>query len=247
MSSWIVIILIILLIVVIVSLVVWGIMTVRGFSMKVFGTPSIAAGINKAADSAAMTPKSVTSMTSLMEPQIRRDFPEFVWNEFRDRAETMLTSALNAISAEDINLLHPDTSDNVKEQVRNRIANNRVANTRERFDSIKIHNTEIANYKKDKGKCIITIQSAIQYYHNYEGKEEAKRLTQTKYNMELMYIQDNAVAKFDNAVGTSCPHCGAPVTNLGAKFCEYCGLGVIPINIKVWSLHNFYEVDYNHV
>ena len=56
----------------------------------------------------------------------------------------------------------------------------------------------------------------------FSGDEN--RLEQTKYNVEVMYIQDEKIAKIDNAVGTTCPHCGAPVTNLGAMYCEYCGL-----------------------
>ena len=103
---------------------------------------------------------------------------------------------------------------------------------------------------KSNGKCVITIQSAVgyQYSRMQDGKligGDHRRKTQTKYNMELVYIQDVDEAKLDNAVGTVCTNCGAPIKSLGAKFCEYCGLGVIPLNIKVWSLHKFYEVDYN--
>ena len=78
-----------------------------------------------------------------------------------------------------------------------------------------------------------------------EGTKERKE--QTKYNVELMYIQDADTVEIDNAVGTTCPHCGAPIKNLGNMVCEYCGSSVTPINIKVWTLHKYYEVDYNHV
>ena len=42
-----------------------------------------------------------------------------------------------------------------------------------------------------------------------------------------------------------CNKCGKEITD-DSKFCEYCGSGVEPVNIKVWSLQNFCEVDYNH-
>ena len=45
---------------------------------------------------------------------------------------------------------------------------------------------------------------------------DENRLEQTKYNVEVMYIQDEKLA-------------------------------ITPINLKVWTLHRFYEVDYNHV
>lgn len=222
----------------------------KDFSRNVFGTDSIAEGINRQADIAANTPRSVSGMTRLMEPQIMRDFPEFVWEEFKHKAENMLTSALLAIAAENEDRLQ-ESSEDVHMQVRNRIADNQAAGVREVYNNIKIHQTEISNYRKEGGKCVITIQSALECYHYkvkgervLEGSKERKE--QTKYNMELMYIQD-ADAAAGNAVGTTCPHCGAPIKSLGHMVCEYCGLAVTPINIKVWTLHKYYEVDYNHV
>ena len=224
---------------------------VRDFSQTAFGTDDLMKGINQMADDVSNTPRSVNSMTRLMEPQIARDFPEFTWGEFRVRAENMLVSALNAISSENADKL-VDASDEVRRQVLNQIGQNQTDGVRETYSNIHVHQTEIANYTKSGGKCIITIQSAIEYYH-YKTKADhvtegsRDRKVQTKYNMELMYIQDAGVRSFDNAVSTNCPNCGAPIANLGHKFCEYCGAAVEPINIKVWSLHSYYEVDHRHV
>lgn len=221
----------------------------KKFSQTFFGTDDFMEGWNRQADVLAETPKSVSSMTRLMEPQIMRDFPEFSWDEFRAKAENMLKSALLAISEENPNLL-VEASEDVQKQVVNRIADNTANGIKENYGEIRIHQTEIANYSKANGKCIITIQSAVGYLHymTRDGKVisgDRNRMTQTKYNVELVYIQNPNAREFDNAVGTVCPNCGAPVTSLGAKFCEYCGLAVTPLNIKVWSLHKFYEVDYN--
>lgn len=223
---------------------------IRDFSQAAFGTDRLSDGLNRQADELARTPKSVSGMTRLMEPQIMKDFPDFVWQEFRNRAENMLTSALLAITAEDAGKLK-NASDELKNQVENRIAANRAAGVREAYDDIRIHRTEIANYRKDQGRCVITIQSAVEYYHYRtrggqiaEGSKERKE--QTKYNLELLYIQDaNAVE--GTAFGATCPNCGAPVRDLGHMVCEYCGSAVTPVNIKLWSLHKYYEVDYNHV
>ena len=205
--------------------------------------------LQKRGDIMEEPPKSVSSMTRLMEPQIMRDFPEFVWDEFKHKAENMLTSALLAISTDDINRLI-EASDDVKKQVENIIEDNRVKGISETYSDIEIHQTEIANYQRNNGKCVITIQSAVGYIYTkhkdgklIEGNQEYK--TQTKYNVELVYIQDAELTGAGNAVGTTCPQCGAPIKVLGSKFCEYCGSGVTPLNIKVWSLHKFYEVDYN--
>ena len=41
--------------------------------------------------------------------------------------------------------------------------------------------------------------------------------------------------------GRPCPNCGAPIKNLGAKSCEYCGSAVEVINSRVWSLEHIKE------
>ena len=221
----------------------------RRLSNNLFGTTDFIDGWNRQADVLAETPKSVSSMTRLMEPQIMRDFPEFSWEEFKHKAENMLTSAFLAISANNPASL-VEASEDIKKQVANIIADNCANGIGETYSDIEIHQTEIANYSKANGKCVITIQSAVGYLHYkmQDGKViegDKNRKTQTKYNVELVYIQDPEAREYDNAVGTVCPSCGAPVKTLGAKFCEYCGLSITPLNIKVWSLHKFYEVDYN--
>ena len=39
-----------------------------------------------------------------------------------------------------------------------------------------------------------------------------------------------------------CPNCGAPVTRLGSKFCEYCGSGLREISVRVWSINKIAEI-----
>ena len=41
----------------------------------------------------------------------------------------------------------------------------------------------------------------------------------------------------------NCPNCGAPLTSLGAKHCEYCGTPIIEYNIKAWTFSNIDEVN----
>ena len=121
-----------LIILLVIAGVVVAIMTVyknitnkmRRFSKAVFGTTDFVEGWNRQADVLAETPKSVSSMTRIMEPQIMRDFPEFSWDEFKHKAENMLTSAFLAISANDSGRL-VDASEDIKKQVANIIEDNR--------------------------------------------------------------------------------------------------------------------------
>lgn len=87
--------------------------------------------------------------------------------------------------------------------------------------------------------CIIKLQSAVEYYYEDTGQSQPdNRKTQTRYDMELVYIQDlTKVKDLATAVGVTCPNCGAPITRLGSKFCEYCGTGITPVDVRVWKLH----------
>ena len=231
---------------------------IAGFSRAAFGTDSLFEGLERQTKELAETPKSVAGMTRIFQPQIQRDFPDFHLEQFRDKAEHALTMALQAISAGDaacLNAAMEDETAAISEtfagQVENRIRENKAEGITERFAQIRIHQTEIANYVKRQGTCVITFQSAVGYIHYKEkdgvllaGNREVTE--QTRYNVELMYIQDGRLAGERTAVGTTCPNCGAPVTALGAMYCEYCGSAVTPVNLKVWAVHSFDEVDYRH-
>ena len=59
---------------------------VRRLSESLLGTPDVTEGINRIRENVSTTPKSVSGMTRLMEPQIKRDFPEFVWEQFKRKS-----------------------------------------------------------------------------------------------------------------------------------------------------------------
>lgn len=99
---------------------------------------------------------------------------------------------------------------------------------------------------------MITFQSAVEHYHYKEKAGKIiwgykDRKMQTKYNMELLYVQDAAQQTEGNAFGLNCPNCGAPMKGLGQQICEYCGSPVVPVDTRVWRMVRFFEVDYHHV
>ena len=124
---------------------------VRRLSESLLGTPDVTEGINRIRENVSTTPKSVSGMTRLMEPQIKRDFPEFVWEQFKRMSERVLVSALCAITTEDIYKLDREASDEVRQQVLVRIDSNEAAGFKEHFDEIRVHQTEISNYVKRDG------------------------------------------------------------------------------------------------
>lgn len=221
---------------------------VESFSREAFGTSDIREGFRQVEQEYASTPKSVSAMTSLYLPKIKKDFPEFQYDEMKVRAENALTSYLLAVDQMNVGALKEGNRE-LKDKLEMRIEMLKAAGNKEHYGSIKIHRTEISDYKKRNGRCIITFQTALQYYHTLtdengkilEGSESV--LTQSKYNTDVIYIQDRNLVEDerDLSLGLNCPNCGAPVTGIGSKFCEYCGTPIVELNIYAWTFSSITE------
>lgn len=221
----------------------------RRLARSMFGTDSLIEGYNNQKKKLAEEPKSVCGMTRIYLPMIEKDFPEFNYNEFKAKCENMLDSAFESISSENADLLK-DASPSLKSGVELTIDENKRQEVKEIFDNVNIHRTEITGYKKSSGTCVITLQSSVGYYHykEHDGKaiDGSKDLKeQCLYNTEIVYVQD--VSKLDSKsqtsfVGAVCPNCGAPITNLGLKVCQYCGSAIQTININVWIINKYVKL-----
>lgn len=241
-------IIVLLLVFAILVLIFYGVSRVKRFSRQLFGTDDLIQGVKKAQEDAASTPRSVAAMTRIALPQIVSDFPDFQYDEMKQRAENALTQYLQAVTAQDVTILQEGNED-LKEQLRSQIAAAVSEGKREQFTQVRIHQTEIARYRKEAGRCIVTFQSAVQSFHYVTDRSgnvvqgSDTMLAQSRYNTDLVYIQNRELAKgnTDHALGVTCPNCGAPVTNLGAKFCEYCGAGIVELNVHAWSFENIEE------
>ncbi len=213
----------------------------------IFGLDLLKTGLEQQENEIEMTPKSVNGMTALCIPRVTKDFPEFNWHEFKQKSENMLKSALFAITKENAALI-TDASDDLRTQISLVISGNREQHIKETYQNITIHQTEIADYRKMAGTCIITLQTAAGSLHYQkkdgtliEGSDTALR--QTRFNIELLYIQDaDKIEGKGNALSITCPSCGAPVTGVGQKICSYCGCAITEINIRAWALNRYYEV-----
>lgn len=99
---------------------------------------------------------------------------------------------------------------------------------------VHIHQTVLRDYRKKDGTCFAIIQSSVEY-----EKEEKK--TQSRYNVTMAYVQDAEKIGFESAYSINCPNCGAAVSTLGNKVCEYCGSIVKEVNMHVWELEKIEE------
>lgn len=221
---------------------------VEEFSEKAFGTSDIMEGMRQMEREAAVTPRSVSSATNLYLPSIMRDFPEFHYDEMKTRAENVLTSYLRSVDAQNSTLLTEGTNE-LREQLAMRIQMRKRQEQREYFENIRIHRTEIHQYRKAKGRRSVVLQSAVEYIHYVEkdgevteGRRDMQK--QAKYNVEVMYIQDQEQVENlgDAGLGLNCPNCGAPLSGIGAKKCAYCDTPVVEFNIRTWNFSKVTEV-----
>lgn len=214
-------------------------MKTREISRAAFGTDSFMEGLEQQEALLEETPKSVSGMTRMCLPRIERDFPEFQWAQWRQRCEMVLKSYLQAIEERDISRLAvglPELKRQTEQEIEEQRRLDEQSGDRS-YQQVKIHQTEITRYQKEPGMRVILIQSAVEYRSRFKEKK-----MQTRFNMELVYIQDiSKIKDAVTAISTVCPNCGAPVGSLGERICEYCGSTVMPVDVRVWRLHRIKE------
>lgn len=222
----------------------------RQFSKELFGTEDIRKAAKEMQVEYSTTPKSVSAMTSLLLPKISADFPDFNYNEMKARANNVLTGFLAGITSGSVGMLK-DGNAELKQKLTDYIGSFTSKNLREHFESVHIHRTEISQYRKSEGRCIVTFQSSLECFHYTtdlsdgtvkDGSKEYKY--QTRFNVDLIYIQDRSKVEneLDHALGINCPNCGAPLSSLGAKTCEYCGTPIVAVNLYAWTFNNVEEI-----
>lgn len=224
---------------------------IKKFSRAVFGTDSLIEGINGTKQNQEMmreTPRSLHGMTSVYLPMIKKDFPEFEYELYRSKTNSLLRSYFNAVASKQVSLIAEETSLTLKNNTQGIIDDLNSQNVTQNFDEINLYDTQIARYIKNGKTVSIVFETAVGYY-SYTTDSDGKVVfgsrenkMQTVYEVELVYIQDaDSIKSQVTALGINCPNCGAPIKNLGEKFCEYCGTGVQEINIRAWKFDSIKE------
>ena len=217
-------------------------------SRSLFGTNSFIEGYNQQKEQISETPRSLQAMTSIYLPQIMSDFPEFDYELYKNKAKSVLRSYFTAIETKNSLALTEECSPTLKNYVQGIIEDLNSRNVKQIFNQEVIHDIEIARYIKTGSTVTILFVISVGYYSYIEdangkvvfGDKNLK--DQTVYEVGLVYVQDAKKAgKEGEGLGINCPNCGAPITNLGSKFCEYCGTGVKEINIRAWKFDSVKE------
>ena len=227
---------------------------VREFSRNAFGTSSLSEGIKNQREQLADTPRSVMSMTRIYLPQIQRDFPEFNIEQYVQKSQMLIKDYLMAISKQ-TELVNPDAGDDLKNQVENIVQDLKSSGKSHSYSDIVIHETQISAYRNNGATVEIAFQSSVgcmSYVTDENGRVilgDKDIRTQTVFETDLVYVQDAEKISDNNygkgSVGINCPNCGAPVKNLGKKFCEYCGTAIKEVNIYSWNFNRINEITKN--
>lgn len=214
--------------------------TISSVGSTILGVTDVIATLSDLNEEFIQPPRSISAMTRVYLPNINKDYPDFHYQEMRERAESLLESYFLAINNSKASLL-TEGSTELRNQLQFRINNNVSLKRKERITDFKIHQTEIKNYEHSNGKVVITFQSSIALCNYYTDKNDSlikgdsSKVKQTLYNISVFYVQDNSkLNSKEQAIGMTCPNCGAPITTLGSTVCEYCDSRVVAINRHSW-------------
>ncbi|MBE5821985.1 MAG: hypothetical protein E7311_05315 [Clostridiales bacterium] len=190
-------------------------------------------------------PKSVSGLTNLLEPQIKRDFPLFNKELIYSYIEKNLNMIFNSLENRKIN-----TNSNLSliqtllsEQINNMINNN----IQVKYKEVVFHKHAIKSYERSNGIATITFSSSLEYYY-YNNLNSNKyyetNKKQTKYETKFIYIYDYSIADEKKVIDIlHCPNCGAPITRTEPLFCDYCKSGIDEVELKLWKMVEYKEIE----
>ena len=214
-------------------------------SRQAFGTDDILKGFKDQKRQLSETPRSVQSMTNIYLPQIQRDFPDFDYDDVKTKAKAVLMAYFNAVSTGSTKTLPKEIMTNALVDHIAEITETLASNGQKQyFVEPVIHACEIGRYIKSGGTVTIRFNTSVGLYSYIEDENgsiingDRDNKLQTVYETDLIYLQDaDKMGVYGEALGLTCPNCGAPIKNLGMKFCEYCGTGIVEVNTRVWKFN----------
>ena len=182
------------------------------------------------------TPKSLSSMESIYQSKIKKDFPHLNINELKAKAESIIVKAYEGIEQREKGTFKENGRINA--YIIGKI--DEANNTDTHYSACKVHRTVINRYENNSGIATIYFQSSYEYVEKVGNKTQRK--VQSRINTEFIYIVDeNKVSKKEKTIGLNCPNCGAPLKGVGQRVCTYCGSGTEDIVKRTWAINNIAE------
>ncbi|HHZ06820.1 MAG TPA: zinc ribbon domain-containing protein [Clostridiales bacterium] len=216
---------------------------VKRASRALFDTDNLIEGIQKSDLELEATPRSISSTEPGALPRIARDFPELSIEQLKSMNEAKILKVLNAIETGDTNSV-ANECEKVKAFVLSAVQDNAEAHIKVSFEQIAIHKCAIHRYIKDSTKANIMFQSSLSYIiskENFDNTNQSnieRKKYQDRITTEWVYWLSDSNFDYSHTAHATCPSCGAPITNMGDKFCQYCGTAVVVDFKKTWEFNN---------
>jgi hypothetical protein len=213
-------------------------------------------------------PRSISDLSSALLPTISRDFPDLNIRQLISACENLLCESLNEImhrssavyvekereedalffSGTENVMLPLRVTDSYKAQILRKIDVLRNKGQSEYFENSIVHRTGINKYEKNAGTCAITFQTALEYLHYIKQNDSVisgsiSTVEQARYNLQVIYVMDESKLPMrdSGAFGMVCPNCGAAVRSLGNRSCEFCGVALKGVDVRLWRADRLVE------
>lgn len=206
----------------------------RKIAKHYLGTTDIKKVLEKAELENENTPKSLGSMDSIYLENLKHDFKDININELKRLAESVILEIFNCLQTKDLSKLSTK-NEKIIAYVKNKL--NDFQDTD--ISNMKIHQTVLNKYEKEKGIATIYLATSFEYFKKENG---IKKKVQKRIKTEYIYVIDsNQVKGSLKSLGLNCPNCGAPIKSLAKKVCSYCQTGIVDLVKKSFVLNDIYE------
>lgn len=153
------------------------------------------------------SPRSLSSMESVLLPQVLRDFPEYNSSLIAERVRRDAKTYYESGIAKQV-LYTEEVSNSFKQS----FAASLPSGVKK---DVRIHRVALHAYDTRGRDRILTYQAAAQYIDTADAVRQ-KRLV-LKYLAAFTNDPETEIKTFN------CPNCGAPLPIIGSKNCRYCG------------------------
>lgn len=189
--------------------------------------------------------KTISGMTNILLPQIKKDFPNFNEAEFYNKVETSIIGILNSLSNNKVNKI-PELAE-IRSRLETEIQSRISANIIENYEDIVFHEHSLKSYKNTSGVLMIEVNSSLEFFCSKTINDEIiikknDYKKQTTFTSVFVYIYDPDKYNISkSSLSVHCPNCGAPLKNIKTRECLYCGNGVEDINLRSWYITKYKE------
>ena len=189
-------------------------------------------------------PKQISGMTSVFLPKIMKDFPDFNIEAIYLLTEKSIRNILNSIESKDLSFLENEDFNLINKKLKLQLEDLIKSDILYKYDDIEFHKHALKNYSNHGGVMTLEVASSLEYF--YSKKKDDKYLEknshkkQVRFLTKFVYIVDSDSYEKDiNVYGINCPNCGAVISSLNKKKCNYCktilNIQVIDL-IKCWKI-----------